>query len=57
MSAIINDYKTKDESKIQLAIAINVFPSRDSNIVYRKTNGLEIDCYVILFLKVSEATF
>ena len=53
MSAIINDYKTKDESKIQLTIAINVFPSRDSNIVYRKTNGLEIDCYVILFLKVS----
>ena len=27
------------------------------SIVYRKTDGLEVDCYVLLFLKASYATF
>ena len=29
----------------------NIASQKDFIIVYRKTNGLEVDCYVLLFLK------
>ena len=40
------DFKKMNHSRMKFVGKINV------GIVYRKTDGLEVDCYVLLFLAV-----